>query len=930
MSQTLFDQKRARTVAVDSTGSGLLMKNLCCLVVCCLIVLCALPVLAQDTTGRMLVRTSDAEETPLPGVMVTISSPALIGGARTIVTDERGEALFLTLGPGTYEVSAVLHGLATQERTEVWVRLGSVTALMVEMPKATFEGEIQVFDETPVVDPMQIGTEQVFDAEYIEKTSIGSWARLLSKPGRQVSGITDGQDVYGSQRSENAWFVDGIEITDIAGGDVSSGSGQFGIDAYQEIEVKTGGYEAEYGRALGGVTSIVMKSGGNAFSGSLDVRYQADSFQESGEHFDPDLQENSNLAVDATFGGPIVRDRLWFFAAFYQAESKDTPEDSPTTRKSDVSAPKAKLTWQISPLWRGTASYFSSTATIENFFASRGTMPEANGIYTKSEDYLSLGIDGMLGDNMLWSLRAGYNQAQLEVRPMSGDLETIAHINSVSQIVSENFPLQQYDPGDRLQAATDLTWLLDGSGGSHELKGGLEVSDLGRTDSNCYTGTAGGVRCTGGISGHVFYDTRVMEQDFPRRMIEENNPGPLDSDGLLRVGFVQDAWRPTPNLTVKAGLRYDSIRYDMDRTNSSITMDRWQPRLGIAWNIGGDARNVLRASAGRYMDPDTMTLPYYGALRNTEYYWQSCSFYGLENDIDPAMCSAIASSMGLEWRTDPEDWDPHGWFLLGVIGGDDNLVDPNLESAYSDQFILSYERTLWPRSSVEFSLVHKQTRGLFEDTCNGNIPTPNEGASCDHYVVTNMPHLERDYDAFIVRLETRTLDWLTLLASYTLSSSKGNHEFYGSTDWDFYPWHWKNRYGYLPSHYRHVLKLNGYFLLPYDFTIAFNAGWQSAFRWTPQQDFYDIEEMPYGTYFVEPRGSRAGADYPWVDLQLFKGFRVGPTHLDLIVSVLNVFSEETPTDVCELERGCGDGFELGAPMGWENPRAWEIGFRLTF
>jgi len=905
------------------------MKKLC-LAVSCVVILSANPSTAQDTTGRMLVRTSDSSAVPLPGVSVTIESPALIGGPRTIVSDTRGEALFLTLAPGTYRARAELTGFAIQERREVWVRLGSVTALMVTMPDATFTDEITVLDETPVVDPMQVGTEQVFDAEYIEKTSIGSWARLLSKPGGQVSGITDSQDVYGSRRSENAWFVDGIEITDMAGGDISSGSGQFGIDAYQEIEVKTGGYEAEYGRALGGVTSIVMKSGGNAFSGSLDVRYQADAFQESGEHFDPDLQESSNLVADATFGGPIVRDRLWFFAAFYQAESKDTPEGSPTTWKGDASAPKAKLTWQISPLWRGTISYFGSTATIENFNASRGTVPEATGIYTKSEDYLSLGIDGMLGDDMLWSLRAGYNQAQLEVRPMSGDLETIAHLNRVSQITSENFPQQQYDDGDRLQAATDLTWFLAGPGGSHELKGGLEVSDLGRTDSNCYTGTAGGARCTGGFNGHVFYDTRVMEQDFPWLMIEGNSPGPLDTGGFLWVGYVQDAWRPTSNLTVKAGLRYDSVSYDMGHTNSSVTMNRWQPRLGIAWNIGGDARNVLRASAGRYMDPDTMRLPYFGALKSTEYYWQSCSLYGLQTGFDPAMCSAIASSMGLEWRTDPEDWDPHGWFLVNVIGGGDNVVDPNLESAYSDQFILSYERALWPRSSVEFSLVHKQTRGLFEDTCNGNIPTPTEGAPCDHYVATNMPQLKRDYDAFIVRLETRTLDWLTLLASYTLSNSKGNHEFLGSGDWDVYPWHWENRDGYLPSHYRHVLKLNGYFLLPYDFTIGFNTGLQSAFRWTPQQDNYDIEEMPNGTYFVESRGSRAGADYPWFDLQLSKGFRLGPTRLDLIVSVLNVFSQETPTWVCALVRGCGEGFELGDPMGWETPRSWEVGFRLTF
>lgn len=907
----------------------------------CVIVLCAVTVFAQNTTGRMLVRTSgDGGEAPLPGVTVTIASPSLIGGARTEITDQRGEALFLTLMPGTYEVSAALHGFATQERREVWVRLGSVTALMVTMPNATFSDEIVVLDETPVVDPMQVGTEQVFDVEYIGKTAIGTWQRFLSSPGDQTPGVTDGQDVYGSRRSENAWFLDGIEITDMAQGGMSGNAGSFGIDAYQEIEVKTGGYEAEYGRALGGVTSVLMKSGGNAFSGSLDVRYQADSFQEGGVHFDPKLQESSNQAVEATLGGPIVRDRLWFFAAYYQGESKDTPEGSPTTWTGKVTSPKAKLTWQISPAWRGTATYLGNSPTFENFNASRGTMPEAAGFAENPEHYLSLGIDAMLSDAVMWNLRTGYNRGTFDGRPMSGDLETIAHYNVVTGILSANFPNQEHDREQRLQAATDLTWFLSSGSGSHELKGGIEVSDLSATVSLCSTGTAGGVRCNADVNGYFFYDVHFMGQDLPFRMVEESNPGPLDTGGLLWTGYVQDAWRPIPNLTVKAGLRYDSIGYDMGRTGASITMDRWQPRLGLAWDITGDAKNVLRASAGRYMDPATMNLPYYGVQRFSSYYWGSCSLlatgqfpnYPIE-PFDPSLCPTLAASLGREWRMDPEAWDPYGWFFMSDIGEGDNVVDPNLESAYSDQLILGYERALWPRSSVELSLVTKRTRGLFEDTCDGNVPVPTAGSPCDHYVMTNMPQLKRDYEAFIVRFETRTLDWLTLLASYTLSDSKGNQDSLGfGYDWDFYPWNWENRYGFLGNHYRHEIKLNGYFLLPYDFTIAFDAGWRSAFRWTPQIWHYDNLEMPVGSgnYFTEPRGSREGADHPWLDLQFSKGFRIGPTHLDLIVSVLNVFSQETVTWVCEDVPGCGEGFDLGDPTDWETPRRWEMGFRLTF
>ena len=87
--------------------------------------------------------------------------------------------------------------------------------------------------------------------------------------------------------------------------------------------------------------------------------------------------------------------------------------------------------------------------------------------------------------------------------------------------------------------------------------------------------------------------------------------------------------------------------------------------------------------------------------------------------------------------------------------------------------------------------------------------------------------------------------------------------------------------------------------------------------------------MPYGSYFTEPRGSQEGASSAWLDLQISKGFRIGPTHLDLIVSVLNVLSKEQVTSVCDMETGCGD-FVLGEPTDWDTPRRWEVGLRLTF
>jgi hypothetical protein len=152
---------------------------------------------------------------------------------------------------------------------------------------------------------------------------------------------------------------------------------------------------------------------------------------------------------------------------------------------------------------------------------------------------------------------------------------------------------------------------------------------------------------------------------------------------------------------------------------------------------------------------------------------------------------------------------------------------------------------------------------------------------------------------------------------------------YQSTVADVYPWHYENRYGYLSDHHRHRIKLNGFLSFKGDWTVGFDGRWSSGFRWTPQADSYDIPEMPWGTYFVEPRGNREANDEHQLDLQLSKGFTVGSVRLAVIGSVFNVFSSEQQVAVCQWISGCG-GFEMGEPIEWQIPRRYEVGFRVEF
>lgn len=136
-----------------------------CLVVAIIGLLSVATAVAQDTTGRLLVRTTTSDGKPLDGVTVAIESPALIGGVRTVVTDRLGEARHPSLVPGVYTVSAALDGFVTQNRGNVRVSLGGTTLVAVEMVEASFAGEVKVLADTPTVDPSQVAAEQVFGRE---------------------------------------------------------------------------------------------------------------------------------------------------------------------------------------------------------------------------------------------------------------------------------------------------------------------------------------------------------------------------------------------------------------------------------------------------------------------------------------------------------------------------------------------------------------------------------------------------------------------------------------------------------------------------------------------------------------------------------------------------------------------------------------------
>jgi len=882
------------------------------------------------TTGRLTGTVRDDQGQALPGATVTVASPTEIGGAKVEVTGADGNFAFPALTPGYYSVKVELSGFVTQERNEVQVRLDRTTELNVQMPLGKFAEEVTVVAETPVVDPTQVSTAQTFTPEFLKGVAVTSGRRSYQSVLSMAPGVvgSGNPNVYGSSLGENVFLIDGLNTTDPV---TATFGTNFTFDAIQEISFQTGGFEAEFGNATGGVVNVVTKSGGNDFSGSLDVRYRETSFYQNGDHFDRDTNEVKFLNPGATLGGPILRDRLWFFAAYEYNDSKLTPNLSPTTRKFKSDYYLGKLTWQATPNWRLAAKWSADPADIDNSDASFDVAPEATTFQTQGGDIYTADANGVLGANLLWNIGLGVNRQNLDAYPQSGDFATPGHFNAISGESWGNATNAQYSKRNRDEYKTNLTWFVDNLGGSHEFKGGYEYNDIEFWSHN-YTPA----------DGYYYYD---LTSDYwygdgdpasiPYIMYFNSDPGGATSTGKQNTFYLQDAWKVATNLTLKIGARYDQIGYKNDVGTEIADLSEIQPRLGLAWDITGDAKNVLKASWGRFMHPSATTLPNYARVNNsTTYRWRSCTtlrgFSSAQQCMDYV---AARAHLGYLYETGPDGWDPVGWYHVpsaDIFGSSPTWIDPDLEPAHADQLIVGFEREIANKTSVELSYVDKTTKNLIEDTCMGNLTglTIDDPGYCDAYGIANLDGLKRDYQGAIVKFETRALDWAWLLASYTYSKSEGNLEYSqgGSTDYDFCPEHCTNRYGYLSDDRRHRVKLNGYFILPANFTLGVDAFWSSAFAFAESQSALNAG---YGTEYLEPRGSRRASNNYQLDLSVTYRLNLGQVGVELIGSVVNVLDSERVTGVCSDPNGCGS-YDFTDATSWQSPRRFELGFRLEF
>lgn len=827
-------------------------------------------VMAQSVNGAVAGRA-------VAGDSITVTNPST-GLTRTVTVGADGTYRLSQLPIGDYQLQVTRGGQNVGSAVGVTVSLGGTTNVNLGA-----EGGVVNLDAMQVVGSRVVNRVDVRSVESATNIRRDEIARLpvdqslgsiaLLAPGVVSSGATFGGLTFGgSSVAENAVYINGLNVTDPYRRQGFS-SVPFGF--YEEFQIKTGGYSAEFGRSTGGVINAVTRSGTNEFHFGAEVTLEPAGWEsKKDDHFHRDgtLDERDRTSRDTSpfyktnvwASGPIVKDKLFFFAMYEMRDSspKDIDEEEAFVTKSDNDFWGAKLDWQITDNHLLEVLAFSDKSDSETdtylYDWNSGRRGDWDGSSTSGSggDNWSATYTGHFGNSFTAKAMYGVNKrSALQGTPLDGECSTVTYSGDFASEFgrpehvgchpTNSSISSRYDK--REASRLDFEWTL----GDHLLRFGLDQEVMDSESSVIYPGDGrsyqaqyldpGSELPTGGIvpaSGAIVDARRYI------------TGAPVTTKA--QAFYVEDNWNITPNLLLNLGVRFDKFE---NKLASGATFakadfsDMFSPRFGFSWDVKGDGTMKVFGNAGRYYIPLTNKLTdYFGGGTTDEHTYYA--FEGWEERVHPVTGgNYLFPILGAQ---------------LGAVNTDGNAPAPddvrtavakNIKQVFQDEFILGFQQALNEAWSYGVNATYRKMTRAVEDArinhvagCpwySGDWPIINPGESTtlwcpdtndwvsfdsskDGYIASGSGAImgykkpKRTYKAVEFQVDRAWDDKWAFNASYLWSKSEGNIEGpvnsdtgYADTNLVQYYDHpaVNERYGVLFNDYRHQFKFRGSYKL---------------------------------------------------------------------------------------------------------------------
>jgi hypothetical protein len=800
--------------------------------VCVLALAVAAHAAAQgNPTGTISGRVVDQGGLAMPGVTVSVSSPAL-QGVRTVTTSENGDYLIPFLPSGRYEVTFELQGFQTLKRTNIGVTMADTQTLDVTLSVAAVSETITVTGQSSEIVPTATVASN-FKKDQLELLPVGRALNdaVLLAPGVQGTGPSGNIVMAGALSFESQYLVNGVVINENLRGQALN---LFIEDAIQETKVSTGAISAEYGRFGGGVVNMITKSGGNNFSGSFRTTFNNDGWRALTPYPTDQTVDKITPVYEGTLGGPIMRDKIWFFTAgrFTKPEENRTlaVTGGSYTFANDERRYEAKGTYQINPKNTARIGYTKRTTAVAN--NRQGTVMDRASLYDNSTNqYLyTANYTTVLTNNFF--LEGQYSQkvsATMDTGSRFTDLIKGTPISDRQRLIGTDSPRFNSPTfcavcgGGWLEHRDNWDWFIKsnyflstGNWGSHNLVAGFDNFKEWRKNDNWQSGSQYNIAAT----------TTIVEGDNIYPVFRSDNTTFINYLPILQrsVGndirtysaYANDQWRYSNRFTFNIGARFDMNR-SKDQSGTEVVRDsQWSPRLGVTWDMTGEGKWTASAGYARYVSGISTALVDAGSAggRQASFSW----FYQ-----GPPVNTGAGPYLNAEQAL-PILWD---WFFANGgneratrttpnIPGLSTRVNGTVVSPSSDEFSAGIANV---RGNFEWRLdyVHRAYRDMYGDFLNpstGRVTDP-AGRPFDLTLVGNTPLGERSYDGGTLDVRYRRTRVMTG-ANYTLSRSWGNFngENVGSgpirATFDTFPEYreesWNYPMGYNPGDQRHKFR----------------------------------------------------------------------------------------------------------------------------